>query len=68
MMEENPKAKRKKPREPLYNNEEFMVLLEMMKGGKANLKSKARQMSRYMTHASIAKSSGEPAMIFALLI
>ena len=35
MMEENSKAKRKKPKRSLYDNKEFMVLFEMVKGGKA---------------------------------
>ena len=35
MTEENPKAKRKKPKPSLYDDKEFMVLFEMVKGGKA---------------------------------
>ena len=32
MMEENSKAKRKKPNWPLYDDEEFMVISEVVKG------------------------------------
>ena len=35
MMEEYSKAKRKRPKGPLYDDKEFMVLFEMVKGGKA---------------------------------
>ena len=35
MMEDNSKAKRKKPKRSLYDDKEFMVLFEMVKGGKA---------------------------------
>ena len=35
MMEENSKAKRKKPRQPLYDEEEFTDLLEMVRGSRA---------------------------------
>ena len=35
MMEENSKAKGKKPKRPLYGDKEFMVLFEMVKGAKA---------------------------------
>ena len=35
MMEENSKAKRKKPRQPLYDEEEFTELLEMVRGSRA---------------------------------
>ena len=35
MMEENSKAKRKKPRQPLYDEEEFTELLEMLRGSRA---------------------------------
>ena len=35
MKEENSKAKRKKPKRSLYDDKEFMVLFEMVKGGKA---------------------------------
>ena len=35
MMEENSKAKQKKPRQPLYDYEEFMGLLEMVRGSRA---------------------------------
>ena len=35
MMEENSKAKRKKLKWSLYDDKEFMVLFEMVKGGKA---------------------------------
>ena len=34
MMEENAKAKRKKPRQPLYDEEEFTELLEMVRGSR----------------------------------
>ena len=34
-MEENSKAKQKKPRRPLYDDKEFMMSLEMVKGGRA---------------------------------
>ena len=32
MMEENPKAKQKKPRKPLYDDKEFTEFLEMVRG------------------------------------
>ena len=35
MMEENSKAKRKKPRQPLYDEEEFTELLEMVRRNRA---------------------------------
>ena len=35
MMEENSKLNRKKPERPRYDDKEFMVLLEMVKRGKA---------------------------------
>ena len=35
MMEENSKAKRKNPRQPLYDDEEFTELLEMVKRSRA---------------------------------
>ena len=35
MMEENSKAKRKKSRQPLYDEEEFTELLEMVRGSRA---------------------------------
>ena len=35
MMEDNSKAKRKKPRRPLYDKEEFTELLEMVRGSRA---------------------------------
>ena len=35
MMEENSKAKQKKPRQPLYDEEEFTELLEMVRGSRA---------------------------------
>ena len=34
-MEENSKAKQKKPNWPLYDDKEMMALFEMVKGGKA---------------------------------
>ena len=34
MMEENSKAKRKKLKRSFYDDKEFMVLFEMVKGGK----------------------------------
>ena len=34
MMDENSKTKRKKPKRSLYDDKEFMVLFEMVKGGK----------------------------------
>ena len=35
MMEENSKTKQKKPKQPLYDDKEFVVLFDMVKGGKA---------------------------------
>ena len=35
MMDLNSKAKLKKPKRPLYDDKEFMVLFEMVKGVKA---------------------------------
>ena len=35
MIEENSKAKRKKPRQPLYDEEEFTELLEMVRESRA---------------------------------
>ena len=35
MMEQNSETKRKKPKRPLYDDKEFMVLFEMVKGGEA---------------------------------
>ena len=34
-MEENSKAKRKRLKRPLYDDKEFMVLFEIVKGGSA---------------------------------
>ena len=47
MMEENSKAKRKKPKRPLYDDKEFMVLFEMVKGG--NAYSKIQHDKRFTT-------------------
>ena len=47
MMEENSKAKRKRPKRPLYDDKEFMVLFEMVKGGKAY--SKVQHDERFTT-------------------
>ena len=47
MMEENSKAKRKNPKRPLYDGKEFMVLFEMVKGGKAY--SKVQHDKRFTT-------------------
>ena len=46
MMEENSKAKRKKPRQPLYGDEEFTELLKMVREQRL-LKSTPRQASHY---------------------
>ena len=54
MMEEPSKAtaKRKKPKRPLYDDKEFVVLFEMVKGGKMQglLKSTAQQTFHYRPH------------------
>ena len=47
MMEENAKAKRKKPKQPLYDDKEFVVSFEMVKGGKAQ--SKVQHDKRFTT-------------------
>ena len=49
MMEENSKAKRKKPKRPLYvyDDKEFIVLFEMVKGVKAY--SKVQHDKRFTT-------------------
>ena len=47
MMEENSKAKRKKSKRSLYDDKEFMVLFEMVKGGKAC--SKVQHDKRFTT-------------------
>ena len=47
MMEENSKAKRKKPKRPLYDDKEFMVLFEMVKRG--NAYSKIQHDKRFTT-------------------
>ena len=47
MTEENPKAKRKKPKRSLYDDKGFMVLFEMVKGGKAY--SKVQDDKRFIT-------------------
>ena len=47
MMEENSKAKRKKSKRPLYDDKEFMVLFEMVKGG--NAYSKIQHDKRFTT-------------------
>ena len=47
MMKENSKAKRKKPKRPLYDDKEIMVLFEMVKGGKAY--SKVQHNKRFTT-------------------
>ena len=47
MMEENSKAKRKKPKRSLYDDKKFMVLFEMVKGGKAY--SKVQHDKRFTT-------------------
>ena len=47
MVEENSKAKRKKPKRSLYNDKEFMVLFEKVNGGKAY--SKVQHDKRFTT-------------------
>ena len=47
MMEENSKAKRKRPKRHLYDDKEFMVLFEMVKGG--NAYSKVQHDKRFTT-------------------
>ena len=47
MMEENSKANRKKPKRSLHDDKEFMVLFEMVKGGKAY--SKVQHDKRFNT-------------------
>ena len=47
MMGENSKAKRKKPKRSFYDDKEFMVLFEMVKGGKAY--SKVQNDKRFTT-------------------
>ena len=47
MMEENSKAKGKKPKRPLYDDKEFIVLFEMVKGVKAY--SKVQHDKRFTT-------------------
>ena len=63
MMEENSKAKRKKPRQPLYDEEEFTKLLEMVRE-QSLLKSMPRQASNYRAYASTAKDPGQQALIY----
>ena len=46
-MEENSKSNRKKPRRPRYDDKEFIVLLEMVKRGKAY--SKVQHYKRCIT-------------------
>ena len=46
-MEENSKAKRNKPERPLYDDKEFMVLFEMVRGG--NAYSKVQRNKRFNT-------------------
>ena len=53
MMEENSKAKRKKPRQPLYDDKELTELLQMVRGFRAH----------YRANASTAKNVGEQALI-----
>ena len=64
MMEENSKAKRKKPRKPLYDDKEFTEFLEMVRGLRAYSKSTPRQASHYRANASTAKNTGEQALIY----
>ena len=47
MMEENSKAKGKMPKRSLHDDKEFMVLFEMVKGGKAY--SKVQHDKRFTT-------------------
>ena len=47
MKEENSKAKRKRPKRPLHDDKDFMVLFEMMKGG--NAYSKVQHDKRFTT-------------------
>ena len=47
MTEENSTAKRKKPKRPLYDDKEFMMLFEMVKGG--NAYSKVQHDKRFTT-------------------
>ena len=63
MMEENSKAKRNKPR-PLYDDQEIMLLLEMVKRGRAysNVQHDKR-LTTYRPHASAAENCGGPALI-----
>ena len=47
MMKENSKEKRKKPKRPLYDDKEFIVLFETVKGGKTY--SKVQHEKRFTT-------------------
>ena len=63
MMEEKSKAKRKKPRKPLYDDKEFTV---PGNGERVQslLKSTPRQASHYRANASTAKNTVEQPLIY----
>ena len=68
MMEENSKAKRKKPRQPLYDDKEFTELLEMVRGFRADSKVCHDKHLTYRANTSTAKNNGEQALIWVRLI
>ena len=63
MMEENSNAKRKKPRQPLYDEEVHRVAGNSERE-QSLLKSTPRQASNYRAYASTAKNPGEQALIY----
>ena len=62
MMEENSRAKRRKPRQLLYDDEEFTELLEMMRGSRAY--SRVRHDKHLTTAKNPAKNPGEHALTY----
>ena len=64
-MEENSKTKRKKPRQPLYDDEKFTELLEMARESRLTQKYTATSISlHYRANAPTAKNPGEKALIY----
>ena len=64
MMEENSKAKRKKPRQPLYDEEEFTELLEMVRGIRAYSKVHHDKHITTGLILRLLKDPGEQALIY----
>ena len=64
MIEDNSKAKREKPRQPLYDEEEFTELLGMVRGSRAYSKVRHHKHLTAGIYALTAKDPGEQALIY----